>query len=113
MLTYFELLELVKHFKEPKKVLVKLTNDKTGRYYKATYDIDDTFICYVIENKNQENEDYKYYLSECYLESSMFNRNIEIVGNGDLEPLKLKQFHNNQRKLATKINEIIEYIKEK
>ena len=43
MLTYFELLELVKHYKEPKKVLVKLTNDETGRYYKATYDIDDIF----------------------------------------------------------------------
>ena len=45
--------------------------------------------------------------------SSMFNRNIEIINGEKLEPLKLKQFHNNQRKLATKINEIIEYIKEK
>lgn len=78
MISYYELLGMIKEDKAPKKIRVHLTQ-MTSKIYTRENDLDDTFNCYVISEDEETNEAYKYYLPECFLESSMFDKNIEIL----------------------------------
>lgn len=82
MISYFELLQMIKVGNIPKKV--KLHFCGTTKEYCADYDIDD-FSHYELCNKKEKDEDYKFYLSECFLESDMFDKSIEIVENENNE----------------------------
>lgn len=85
MISYYELLGMIKEDKAPKKIIVHLT--KNPKIYKAVYDFGD-FNYYTLYEEEIIDDDYKDYLAECFLESSMFDKNIEI-----LEEKKDKKIH--------------------
>lgn len=76
MISYYELLGMIKEDKAPKKIIVHLT--KNPKIYKAVYDFGD-FNYYKLYEEEIIDDDYKDYLAECFLESSMFDKNIEIL----------------------------------
>ena len=91
MISYYELLTMVKEGKEPKKIRVHLTRTKP-KIYCAEYDIiDKTFNYYGLENNHEDDGNYKYLLGECFLESDMFDKNIEILDKKDSLEWKLKK----------------------
>lgn len=76
MISYYELLQMVKEGKEPKKIELHLVND--SRRYIAKYD-GASFSHYCLENKYLEAENFKYYLADSLLESQMFGKCIEVI----------------------------------
>ena len=122
MISYYELLGMIKDDNIPKKI--KLHMCGTTRIYVADYE-DEDFSNYCLENINDESDDFRCYLAECFLESDMFEENIEIteedkkiekivklnnVGNAkDLGEFEDKQQLNNHI-LKDKINELIDEI---
>ena len=130
MISYYELLTMVKEGKEPKRIKVYLTST-TSAIYCAEYDLDKTFNYYGLENNHENDGNYKYYLGECFLESSMFDKNIEILDKKEIKKIEfdMKDFdkrimwfdkegkhhfntNSKDRFFANKINEIIDIIKE-
>ena len=77
MISYYELLGMIKEDKEPNKIKVHLTS--IPQVYVREDDLDDTFSYYGLEEEEKEDSDYHYYLAECFLESDMFEKNIEIL----------------------------------
>ena len=76
-ISYYELLELVKNKKAPEKVDVQLAGYKEVTY-KASYDGIE-LSCYLISNRDDQDENYHFYLAENFIESSMFDRCITIL----------------------------------
>ena len=76
MISYYELLGMIKEDKAPRKIRVHLIS--TPKIYKKDDDIEE-YCYYVIDDDEETNENYKYYLTESYLESMMFDKNIEII----------------------------------
>ena len=124
MISYYELLGMIKEDKVPNKIRVHLTSKP--RVYEAQYDESD-FSHYFIYDGDAD-EDYHYYLAECFLESSMFDLNIEILKEEKKIPEKFKvhslgdkdeygnfvssPFPTNEE-FMDKINKIIDYLKSK
>ena len=118
MISYFELLEMIKDGNAPKKIKVSLIN--TSRFYFAQYDYGE-FSFYYLDG--EEDENYRDYLTECFLESQMFDKNIEIINekeeNKKIEKITLNDdgtlgfpngcwtARNMDKAFAIKINEII------
>lgn len=75
MISYYELLGMIKEDKAPNKIRVHLTREP--RIYEAEYYDDGDFSHYFIDGDTDE--EYHHYLSECLLESNMFDKNIEII----------------------------------
>ena len=75
-ISYYELLEMVKEDNFPERIKVNVCN--YPREYVAEYDGDD-FCHYEIENKRLQDDNYKLFLSECFIESTMFDKCIEII----------------------------------
>lgn len=122
MISYYELLEMIKEDKEPRKIRVHLTSEP--REYRAVYDkeVYDYFDFNYYELVGKENDDYHYYLSDSYLESMMFDKNIEILEEEKKTPKKLKRedfldnfggLAINDDKFIEKINEIIDFLNSK
>ena len=120
MISYYELLKRIEKGDIPEKIKVHLTPG-TSKLYVRESDIDDTF-CYVIDEDEETSEDYHYYLAECFLESDMFEKNIEIIEEEKKIPEKLKHedfldnfggLAINDDKFIDKINEILDYLKSK
>ena len=84
MISYFELLKMIKEDNEPKKIRVHLTSG-TSRIYLAEYDGYE-FSHYYIEGDIDES--YRCYLAECFLETDMFDENIEIIEENEYEPFE-------------------------
>ena len=82
MISYYELLGMVKVGKEPKKINVKLCCYNMN--YIAQYD-GGKFDYYRIEFPDSVDENYKFYLSECYLEHGMLEPTITILKERTLE----------------------------
>lgn len=120
MISYYELLGKIKEGEAPQKLRVHLTAS-TSKVYKREDD-GDTFSHYEIENGYDEDDDYHFYLADCFLESSMFDKNIEILDEKKI-PEKLTQFEAPFLKgdkpdirfslIIDQINEIIDYLKSK
>ena len=116
MISYYELLQLIKLGKEPKRIKVHLTG--RPREYYAEYDFDD-FSHYSLDGESNEN--YRDYLVECFLESDMFDDKIEILDkkipekiNLDTEELRGKEtIRAIDYLFEGKINEILDYLKSK
>lgn len=89
MISYYELLGMIKEDKAPEKIRIHLTPN-TSKIYIRHNDIDEEFSYYGLLNEDEENEEYKYYLSECLLESSMFDKNIEIIEEEKKIPEKIE-----------------------
>lgn len=115
MISYYELLNMIKEDKAPKEIKYR------GVIYKAMYDCGE-FSYYYIKNVKEINEDCKDYFAECFLESDMFYKDIEIIDK--IEKLNIyqeKNCKNNwkwkcnnynisapQKIIADKVNEIID-----
>lgn len=129
MISYYELLGMIKEDKAPNKIKVHLTS--TPKIYKKDDDIE-KYCYYVIDDDEETNENYKYYLTESYLESMMFDKNIEILEEENKIPEKLeilnankhskKVYYENYSKeeisldietLQIWVNKIIDYLKSK
>jgi ribosomal protein S18 len=78
-ISYYELLGMVQEGNAPEKIEVRLCGDRKA-IYKADYDGDE-FSHYRIDE--YEDENYHTYLSECLLESSMFDKCIKILDDED------------------------------
>lgn len=80
-ISYYDLLGMVKDGNAPERIEVSLTYG-TSRIYEAEYDIGE-FNHYRLDEDYLEDENYKDYLSECFLESMMFNKCITILDEED------------------------------
>ena len=128
MISYYELLKRIEKGDIPEKIKVHLTN--TPRVYKADYDGSD-FSHYFIYD-GETDEDYPHYLAECFLESDMFDLNIEIIEEEKKIPEKLEILNANEHSkevyyenyskeeisldietLQNWVNKIIDYLKSK
>lgn len=91
MISYYDLLGMVKEGNAPERIEVKLCSEKAKTYI-VEYDMGE-FNYYRLSYVEIEDENYKYYLSECFLESSMFDKCIKILDEEDkfedVEELKL------------------------
>ena len=106
MISYFELLQLIKDGKEPKRIKVHLAG--RPREYYADYDFDE-FTHYSLDGEVDEN--YRDYLAECFLESDMFDKKIEIIEAKGIEYLSDEERITNNE-IIYKINEIIDIVNE-
>ena len=119
MISYYELLDIIKEENAPKKIKVEIVKG-TSEIYKAEYDGED-FSHYLLDKPSQ-NENYRFYLSECFLESMMFDKCITILDEEnefeDIEELDVNKFHdideciykinsliNNQKRIVEKLKE--------
>ncbi len=84
MISYYELLGMIKEDKAPKEIMVHLT--KKPKMYKAVYDFGD-FNYYALYEEEIIDDDYHHYLAECFLESDMFDKNIEILDEKKIEKI--------------------------
>ena len=115
MISYYELLGMIKEDKAPNKIRVHLASKPL--IYKKDDDTEE-YCFYVLEDKEEENGDYKYYLMESYIESMMFDETIEIIEEDkrieklDTDCLILGGKEMN-KEFARKINEIIDYLQSK
>lgn len=82
MISYYELLGMLKEKNIPSKIKVTLCSYSAN--YIAEYDGEE-FAFYKIENKDDEDCNYKYYLSECFLEHTMFDPSIKIIQEKELQ----------------------------
>ena len=85
MISYYELLTMIKDIESldefPKVYWHNNTREKV--LYIPTFDsVNGQLEGYHIKNRNLESEDIRYWLSECMLESSMFDKCLEIKKKG-------------------------------
>lgn len=85
MISYYELLGMIKEGNIPKRLYVKIAN--YGMYYIADYDGEE-FSFYKRQNKDGVDENYHFYLSECFLESSMFEKCIQALDEEEFEDIE-------------------------
>lgn len=85
MISYYELLGMIKEGNIPKRLYVKIAN--YGMYYIADYDGEE-FSFYKRQNKDGVDENYHFYLSECFLESSMFEKCIQVLDEEEFEDIE-------------------------
>ena len=131
MISYFDLLELVKNGEAPRKIRVHLTIN-SSRDYEEVDDMDE--FCYY-ELIGEPDDDYKYYLMESFIESCIFDENIEILEENKENIKKIETFDDYtakgnlhtymningnkcqvsevQKVIINKLNKVIDYIKEK
>ena len=83
-ISYYELLGMIKDGNIPKRLYVKIAN--YGMYYIADYDGEE-FSFYKRQNKDGVDENYHFYLSECFLESSMFEKCIQALDEEEFEDI--------------------------
>lgn len=84
-ISYYELLGMIKEGNIPKRLYVKIAN--YGMYYIADYDGEE-FSFYKRQNKDGIDENYHFYLSECFLESSMFEKCIQVLDEEEFEDIE-------------------------
>lgn len=77
MISYLQLLSMIKKKKIPNEVALHILNRKI--IYKKDCDNDGSFNCYVIKNPNQVTEDINFYLRDTLLDSQSFDKCIEII----------------------------------
>lgn len=125
MISFYELLGMIKEDKAPNKIRVHLTSKPL--IYKKDDDTEE-YCYYVLEDEKKENDNYKYYLMDNYLESMMFDETIEIIEEEKkipekLIPTSLKGIDNLDEKIEIAhidtvsvietVNQVIDYLKSK
>lgn len=81
MISYYELLTMIKDIESPDEFPKVYWHNNTREkvLYIPTFDsVNGQLEGYHIKNRNLESEDIRYWLSECMLESSMFDKCLEI-----------------------------------
>ena len=111
-ISYYELLGMIKEGNIPNEVLVTLQNGLKPVKYFAEFDyVDDSLTCYSICNEEEVDENYHDYLTDCFIEMSVFDKCIEIIEEEkEIEKLDVNKFHDIDE-LVYKIDEIIDEIK--
>ena len=71
-ISYYDLLTLIKEEKNPKKVYLNL-------FYKKVMYVFDEENGYIINNKNKRDENFDYYLIDCFTDLGVFKKNISII----------------------------------
>lgn len=90
IISYYELLNMIKDGNIPKKVNYKITGYLENYVeYTAQYDRND-FTHYQLTNHLREDENIHFYLNENYLESDMFEESILILEEEKKIPEKIK-----------------------
>lgn len=64
-------------------------------YYDANYE-GEYFNYYELQDKDVIDENYHVYLSECFLESSMFEKCIQVLDEEEFEDIEEIKFENNR-----------------
>lgn len=77
MISYYGLLSMIRENNIPVRIKLHLTRSHPV-IYKAEYE-DGEFNYYYIENEEDKDQDYHFFLSDCLVESVMFINNIEIL----------------------------------
>lgn len=91
LISYYELLEMIKNGIIPKVVDYKVTGYIENYIeYTAQYDRD-TFTHYEITNHNRVDENIHFFLNENYLESDMFYKDILIKEDTPKEDKKIEK----------------------
>ena len=85
-ISYYELLGMIKERNIPQKLDVKLPCVNYSRSYFASYD-EEEFSNYFLLKTEDVDENYHSYLSDCFLESDMFEKCITILDD-DFEDIK-------------------------
>lgn len=124
MISYYELLKLIKENKYPE--LIELNLNCGSKIYQAYYD-NCEFSHYALKDENDNNENFKYYLVDSLLENEMFDKNIKIIEiqeennirkitineNGTIGfPNGCWTARNMDKAFAIKINELIDKVNE-
>lgn len=111
-ISYYDLLGMIKEENIPDKVYLHMLGKKVA-YIKDVDTVSNELTGYMLDNPNKDqDENFKYYLGECFLESDMFDECIE-VDKKLIEKIKIKgTFTKNQKRIIRKINEIIEVLNE-
>lgn len=105
-ISYYELLDMVKAGAEPKRIRVKICSYPCE--YIAEYDGED-FNFYRIADGYSEDENYEYYLTDCFLESTMFDKCIEIIEEVEEDEFEdIEEINNNEFCMMNKQAEIFE-----
>lgn len=124
-ISYYELLGMIKEGDIPNEVLVTLQNGLNSVKYVPEFDyVDDSLTCYSIYDKDEEDENYHHYLTDCFIEMSVFDKCITIVED-ELKELTYEDFFednsememfeilvNEQNKIKRKLKELEKNIKE-
>ena len=95
-ISYYELLGMIKEGNIPKRLYVKLPQLSYGVHYIAEYDYGD-FSFYYIEEPKEGDVNYKDYLGECFLESSMFEKCIQVLDEGEFEDIEEIELANDEK----------------
>ena len=129
-ISYYELLTRIKERNIPQLLILHLVPNKSVEYI-SDYDYSDSeFIGYEILKDEEADENYSYYLVDCFLEGTMFDKVIEIVEKEkEIEKLKIEQDTKNSnyyikneygtkcyltkhsKMIAEKVNELIDEVK--
>ena len=91
-ISYYELLTMVKEGNIPQLLILHLVPTKSVEYVPDYDYVSDKLVGYEILNDKDEDENYRYYLVDCFLESTMFDKVIEIIEEEkEIEKLKIEQ----------------------
>lgn len=78
-ISYYELLTMVNEGNIPQLLILHLVPNKSVEYIPDYDYVSDKLVGYEILNDKDEDENYSYYLVDCFLESTMFDKVIEII----------------------------------
>lgn len=123
-ISYYELLGMIRNGIDLKDLKVYLTGNEYRIYTYCSDSATDDFSHYEIKNKSDIDDNYRDYLSECFLESMMFDKCIEFVEEQDklipkhitnefIQGLDKYMTKQDIKHIAHKINEIINYLQHK
>ena len=127
IISYYELLKMIKDGNIPKKVNYKITGYLENYVeYTAQYDRND-FTHYELTNHHREDENIHFYLNENFLESDMFDESILILEEQKKIPEKLEYYDDSiawviddvgqlsdvDKVIIDKLNDVIDYLKSK
>ena len=129
-ISYYELLTMVKKDNIPPKIILHLVPNKSVEYISYYDYADSEFFGYKILKDEKADENYSYHLGDCFLESTMFDKVIEIIEEEkEIEKLKIEQDTPNSnyyikneygtkcyltkhsKMIAEKVNELIDEVK--
>ena len=87
-ISYYDLLGMIKEGNIPDKVYLYMCNKKVA-YIKDVDAVSKEFTGYMLDNPDKDQDDnFKYYLGECFLESNMFDECIEVVKDNIFESIR-------------------------
>ena len=129
-ISYYELLIRIKEGNIPQLLILHLVPTKSVEYVPDYDYVSDKLVGYEILNDKDEDENYSYHLVDCFLESTMFDKVIEIIEEEkEIEKLKIEQDTPNSnyyikneygtkcyltkhgKMIAEKVNELIDEVK--